>query len=111
MVIPDPESVDLSTVNGIFPAEVQVFKNQDSYYAFDVRNFSILKLDDKGASVLLRMHKLPLEAIIREPESEIDATIVQVHYLRFLELMQDGTLSDRPVPSPGRPLFSRLYNR
>ena len=87
--------------------EVHVFPHRDSYFAFDARNYSILKLDRTGAVVLSRMGR-PLDEIIRELAPEIDSLHVQSCYLRFLKLIQDGTLSDRPVAPQKRPLFNRI---
>jgi uncharacterized protein len=36
------------------------------------------------------------------------SSVVRAHYVRFLHLIQDGTLSVEPVPRPKRPQFYRL---
>jgi uncharacterized protein len=92
----------------ILPLEVHVFPHGGAHYAFDVRNYAILKLDAEGAAVLSRMHRLSLEALVAELEGEVPAPRVRAHYLRFLELIRDDILSVEPVPRPRRPPFNRM---
>src|ERR1700722_6065199 len=100
-------SIDYDTVT--LSVEVHVFQQNSDYYAFDVRNFAILKIDHRGAAVLRRMRDLPLGAIVQELASQdIPAEAVRAYYVKFLELIRDGVLSIQPVDSPGRPYFNRL---
>jgi uncharacterized protein len=103
---PSVHSSPTATVT--FPLEVHVFEHHGRFYAFDVRNYTILKLDAHGAAVLSRMRTLPLDTIMEELASEIPSQVVKAHYLKFLEMIQDGVLSVEPVPRPTRPPFNRL---
>src|SRR5215813_3841000 len=67
------------TATTTFPLEVHLFEYHGCYYAFDVRNFSILKLDADSAAVLSRMRNLSLDAIIEELTLEIPAPVVRAH--------------------------------
>lgn len=100
-------TIDCDTVT--LPVEVHVFQRNTDYYAFDVRNFAILKLDYRAASVLMRMRDLPLAAIIEELEGEnVPADVVRAYYVKFLEMIRDGVLSIQALDKPGRPYFNRL---
>lgn len=97
-----------AAANVTLPLEVHVFENDGSWYAFDVRNYSILKVNAQGAAVLSRMHDLSLDDIVRDLRDEIPAGAVRAHYLKFLELIRDGILSIQSLPRPKRPPFSHL---
>jgi uncharacterized protein len=90
------------------PLEVHVFEYGGKHYAFDARNFAILKLDSRGAAVLRRMHQLPLEKLVHELSPEIPASVVRAYYLKFLEFVRDGVLSIQPVDRPDRPYFNHM---
>jgi uncharacterized protein len=94
---------------GGLPIDVHVFPYKDgTFYAFDVRNYAILRLDAPAAAVLARMRDFPLEAITADLSDRWPAETVRGHYLQFLELIRDGALSVMPVDRPGRPLFNHL---
>jgi uncharacterized protein len=92
----------------LLPIEVHVFEHASQYYAFDTRNFAIIKLDRVGAEVLKRAHNTALEDIINELNGQISPSIVRAHYAKFIEMVLDGTLSSEPVPRPARPEFNHL---
>src|SRR5262245_53073536 len=97
-----------ATATTTLPIEVHVFTHGDVYYAFDVRNYAILKLDRYGAAVLSRMAASPLDEIVRDLAGEIPASTVRGHYLKFLEMIRDGILSVDALPRPSRPPFNHL---
>ena len=90
------------------PIEVHLFSRGAERYAFDCRNFTILKLDAAGAAVLSRARSQPLSAIVEELNGVVPADVVRAHYVRFLGMLDDGTLSSAPVPRPARPPFTHL---
>jgi uncharacterized protein len=99
----------LSTASWLtIPIEVHIFEANGSHYAFDARNFTILKLDALAAAVLGRMAIQPLISIIDELADKAPVQAIQSQYLRFLEMVDNGTLSSEPVPRPRRPPFSHL---
>jgi uncharacterized protein len=92
----------------ILPIEVHIFEHEGWHFAFDVRNYAILKIDASAAAVLSRMRKLSLDEIIEELATEIPRELVRAQYLRFLEMIRDGILSMKPLAAPRRPDFNRL---
>lgn len=92
----------------VLPVEVHVFAYENRHFAFDARNYTVLKLDAAGAAVLCRVHELTLEEIIDALDGSVSAPIVRAHYARFLEMVLNGTLSSEPVPRPARPPFNHL---
>jgi uncharacterized protein len=102
------EEVGQSVETVTFPIEVHVFQYDDQNYAFDVRNYTILRLDDHGAAVLSRMREQNLGEIVAELAYVAPAKVVRAHYLRFLEMILSGVLSSAPVRRPARPPFNRL---
>lgn len=92
----------------VLPIEVHIFEHEGWHFAFDVRNYAILKIDASAAAVLSRMRKLSLDAIIEELKAEIPREHVRAQYLRFLEMIRDGILSSKSLPAPHRPDFNRL---
>ncbi len=90
------------------PIDVHVFSHCRQYYAFDVRNYDILKIGRHGAAVLSRVRDLSLDGIIAELSPEIPTNSIRAHYLKFLELIRDGIVSMEPVWQPARPPFHRL---
>jgi uncharacterized protein len=85
-----------------------VFEHEGQHYAFDVRNYVILRLDLAGAAVLCRMRNLTLGAIEGELASQLGSAVVRAHYVRFLEMIRDGVFSVRPLSRPERPPFDHL---
>lgn len=94
--------------NATFPLEVHIFERDAQHYAFDVRNYSILKLSKNAAAVLRRMRGLPLEQLIEDLAQEMTREEVCAHYVKFLKLVQEGILSIQPIEMPGRPNFNHL---
>lgn len=102
------ETLRVTPEKVVFPIEVHIFEHEGRYFAFDVRNYGIMKIDASAAAVLSRMRNLSLDAIAEELAPKIPSEMVRAHYLRFLEMIRDGLLSSEPVPRPKRPEFSRL---
>ena len=92
----------------VLPIEVHLFEHAGVYFAFDVRNYAIFKIDASAAAVLSRMRTHSLDAIIDQLVPEFPRDIVRAQYLRFLEMIRDGILSAKPLSSPRRPDFNRL---
>lgn len=92
----------------VLPIEVHVFEHDGQHLAFDVRNYGIFKLDANAAAVLRLMRDFTLDQIIEQLSPELSSELVRAHYLRFLELIQDNTLSSRPLSRPSRPDFNHL---
>lgn len=92
----------------VLPLEIHVFPYGDHFYAFDVRNYSILKLDSVAAEILSRMHDLDLGRMVDELSDRIPVEVIKAHYLRFLEMVRDGVFSVMPVDRPSRPPFNHL---
>jgi uncharacterized protein len=94
--------------DALLPISTHIFEFDEQYYVFDVRNFSILKVTTSGASVLHRMNRCSLQSIVQDMSSQVSADVVRAHYLRFLELIRDGTLSVEPISAPSHVPFHRL---
>jgi uncharacterized protein len=90
------------------PIEVHVFEHSGEYFAFDARSYAILRLDELGATVLDRMSTMPAADIAAELATSATKAEVFSRYLEFLDLIDEGVLSSRPVPRPNRPPFNRL---
>ena len=71
------------------PISVHVFKFREQWFVFDVRNFSIIRVNPHGVAVISRMNTCALEQIVRELSPELGAEVVKANYLRFLELIRD----------------------
>ncbi|OGN93450.1 MAG: hypothetical protein A2Z75_06250 [Chloroflexi bacterium RBG_13_50_10] len=102
------EDAEITSRSATYSLEVHVFEHEGYYFAFDVRNFSILKLDVCGAAVLSRMHDLFIDSIMEKLGHWIPPEVIWRSYRRFLELIRDGVLSSEPVPHPARPPFDHL---
>jgi len=90
------------------PLDVHVFEHEGLHFAFDCRNYAILRLDALGAAVLERMGHESLEAITRQLSPPVSTASVRACYLRLLDLMQQGVFSSEPVNCVRRPFFHRL---
>jgi uncharacterized protein len=90
------------------PIEVHLFSRGEQTFAFDCRNFSVIKLDAAGAAVLARAHDRPLNTIVAELDGTVPAAVVQSRYVSLLEMIEEGTLSSEPVAPPARPPFNHL---
>jgi len=90
------------------PIEVHLFSHGGETFAFDCRNFAILKLDAAGAAVLARAHDQPLNKILEELDGTVPASVVRSHYVSLLDMLEKGTLSSEPVAPPTRPPFNHL---
>ena len=88
--------------------EVHIFERAGAYYAFDSRNYAIMKLDLASAAVLERMPRQGLDAIVSELREFIPAERIRAIYCHFLEMIAAGVLSSEPVPRPKRPPFDHL---
>jgi uncharacterized protein len=107
-IIPDAIVPEAVTAPRSAPLEVHVFSHQGAYYLFDVRNFTILKLGPEAAAVASGMSSSSPHEIAAELGSLIPAESVRRIYARFMELVDCGVLSSKPVPSPPKPPFHRL---
>jgi uncharacterized protein len=90
------------------PVEVHVFDHDGTTYAFDARNFAIVKVRPVLAAVLRRAASADLSRIEDELAAEFDRLDVRRAYLEVLDLLADGTLSSRPPERPRRPPFNHL---
>ncbi len=100
--------VAASHQNQILPIEVHTFENNGIHYGFDCRNYAVFTIDALGSLVLSRARDRSLTAIITELFPKHEEDLVKVRYLRILEMLRNGILSDTPVPPPPRPHFHRL---
>jgi uncharacterized protein len=92
----------------VLPIDVHVFVHQSQWYAFDTRNFTVLTLDAEAAAVLSLAHERPLNALVDALSGTMTPAAVQAHYLRILDMLDDGTLSSTPVPAPTPAPFNHL---
>ena len=97
-----------SPAEGNIPIDVHVFKRADHHYAFDTRNFSILRLDPLGASILSQMKESSLDELIDLLGSICDNRLIESYYTKFLKMLEDGVFSRGPVRQPKKPPFYRL---
>lgn len=91
-----------------FDLDLHIFSKNNLYYAFDVRNFSILRLNYIGSAVLSRMRNSSLESIVEELSGSFSPDLIRAHYLKFFNCIQNKTFSTKPLPLPKRPKFYRL---
>lgn len=91
--------------NSVIPIEVHVFERDGTFYAFDSRNYSVFALDELGAHVLSLMRDVELDGIVEQLRNAAHPDVVRAHYLRFLGLIDDGTISVEELPKPARPHF------
>lgn len=104
-----PGSVLFSSVDDtVLPIEVHVFNKNDTWYAFDARNYGVLTLEAVGAAVLSRMRDRTVDQIVDDLDGIAAAPVVRAHYLRFLQMIQDGAISVEPLPRTAEPRFNRL---
>jgi len=100
--------VESSAQTLTLPIEVHVFEHEGQYYAFDIRNFTILKMGQQPAEILKRASIQPISDIIGELKSFIPAPAIRSYYLQFLNLLHNGVLSDTPVAAPRKQPFHRI---
>ncbi|MGY2702201.1 radical SAM protein [Nocardioides sp. HB32] len=99
---------DSSSAVLTLPIEVHVFEHLGTTYAFDARNFTILRPRPVLAEVLRRAATAPLDVIESELAESFDPLDVRQAYLEAMDLLDNGTLSSTPPARPRRPPFSHL---
>jgi uncharacterized protein len=90
------------------PIDVHVFERDGQCYVFDVRNYAVLRVGREFARVLGLASTHPVDAIVDLLADDVSADVVAQHYVRILDLIDEGVLSSQPVPRPARPPFTHL---
>jgi|GEM_PF-5120014 len=97
--------IDLGPIEHL---DVHIFQARGSSYAFDARSYAIMQLPETGSAVLSLMATHSLGAIIEELRLSVPPSAVRAYYLKFLQLLEEGVLSNEPLERPPSPYFSHL---
>ena len=87
--------------------ELHIFKNAGSYYVFDVRNFTILKVGPLDAFILMQIKNRSLKEIIAAIHHEIHHK-VEKYYFKWSEWLSKDYFSTKNLSLTSLPAFNRV---